>query len=142
MRCFFSLFFTVGHCSGVFPGALASGLVRGGDLKPVFFIQIGNDYSLLRLSTQSNSDCIIGLRDFVSLVIEYSVKVSTPSIRVRVTSPWASSSFNRREIVVEDESTNFFKSENRMGLFFLSMTISICNDFDFVNSSSMSSTPL
>ena len=35
MRCFFKFLF---YCSGVFfPEALASGLVRGGDLKPVFF---------------------------------------------------------------------------------------------------------
>jgi len=77
----------------------------------------------------------------VSLVIEYSDIFPAPPITVRVTRPWASNSFSRREIVVEDESTNFFKSENRRGLFFLSMTISICNDFDFVNSSRMSSTP-
>ena len=106
-----------------------------------FLVEVSDNYSLLRFSTQSNSDCIIGLRDFVSLVIEYSDIFPTPPITVRVTRPWASNSFSRREIVVEDESTNFFKSENRSGLFFLSMTISICNDFDFVNSSRMSSTP-
>lgn len=99
------------------------------------------DYGLIRLSTQSNNDCRIGLSDFVSLVIEYSETLPAPPITLRVTSPLTSSSFNRREIVVEDESTNFFKSENRTGLFFLSMTINMCNDFDFVNSSSKSSTP-
>lgn len=99
------------------------------------------DYCLIRLSTQSNSDCRIGLSDFVSSVIEYSETFPEPPITLRVTSRWASNSFNRREIVVEDESTNFFKSENRTGLFFLSMTINMCNDFDFVNSSSKSSTP-
>lgn len=100
------------------------------------------DYCLIRSSTHSNNDCRIGLSDFVSLVIEYSDIFPTPPITLRVTRPWASSSFSRREIVVEDESTNLFKSENRTGLFFLSMTMSMCNDFDFVNSSSKLSTPL
>ena len=105
------------------------------------FALFSKGYSLLRLATQSNRDCIIGLRDFASLVIEYSDIFPTPPTRVRITRPWDSSSFSRREIVVEDEVTNFFKSENRTGLFFVSMTINMCNDFDFVNSSSMSSTP-
>merc|ERR1719230_1892467 len=43
MRCFFKSLF---YCSGVFPGALASGLVRGGDLKPVFFTGFRAFFSL------------------------------------------------------------------------------------------------
>ena len=43
-------------------------------------------------------------------------------------------------MVVEDESTDFFNSENHAGFFILSKTINICNDFDLVKSESNSST--
>ena len=43
MRWIFKSLF---YCSGVFPGALASGLVRGGDLKPVFFTGFRAFFSL------------------------------------------------------------------------------------------------
>ena len=48
------------------------------------------------------------------------------SLCVRLTRPCVSSSFNRREIVVDDDSTNFFRSENRIGSFFRSNTSKIC----------------
>ena len=62
------------------------------------------------------------------------------SLCVRLTRPCVSSSFNRREIVVDDDSTNFFKSENRVGSFFRSNTSKICIDLDLLNSSSNVST--
>ncbi len=94
----------------------------------------------LRSSTQSKSVCKIGLRDFASSVIEYSNACSEFVGCVRETRPCSSSSFNRRAMVVEDESTNFFNSENRAGFLFLSKTINMCNDFDLVKSESNSST--
>ena len=94
----------------------------------------------VRSSTHSNSDCIIGLRAFASSVIEYSKPWFEFVNGIRETRPCSSSSFNRRAMVVEDESTRFFNSEKRTGAFFLSNTISVCSDFDFVKSDSNSST--
>ena len=96
--------------------------------------------SWLRSSTHSKRDCSIGLSDFASSVIEYSKPYSEFVNCVRETSPCSSSSFSRRAMVVEDESTSFFNSENRAGFFFLSKIINVCNDFDLVKSDSNSST--
>jgi hypothetical protein len=82
----------------------------------------------------------MGPRVFASSVIEYSKPLIEFVEGVRETRPCSSSSFNRRATVVEDELTKFFNSENRAGAFFLSNTISVCSDFDFVKSDSSSST--
>ena len=94
----------------------------------------------LRSSTHSKSDCKIGLRVLASSVIEYSKPGPEFVGCVRETRPCSSSSFNRRAMVVEDESTNFFNSENRDGFPPLSKTINMCKDFDLVKSESNSST--
>jgi hypothetical protein len=101
------------------------------------FFQMGR---WLCSSTQSKSVCKIGLRDFASSVIEYSNPCSEFVGCVRETRPCSTSSFNRRVMVVEDESIDFFNSENRAGFIFLSKTINMCNDFDLVKSESNSST--
>jgi len=101
------------------------------------FFQMGR---WLCSSTQSKSVCKIGLRDFAASVIEYSNACSEFVGCVRETRSCRSSSFNRRAMVVEDESTDFFNSENRAGFLFLSKTINICNDLGLVKSESNSST--